>query len=271
MVAIYGHRGARGLFPENTLEGIESTLLLPVDGIEIDIVVSKDNQLIVSHNPFAEHQFCLDPKGNEIKQEDELSHNFHQMNYEDILRYDVGSKVVPRFLYQEKFQVKIPLLSKVFELLNQKTTADFTFFLEVKSEEKMYGEYYPYPEEYAQLVFDFLEKNKIEGQLIVKSFDPKFMNAFHKIAGKKYSLGLLVENKLSLEENLNRLEFVPEFYNPDFCLVTARLSTELQEKGIKLVSWTINEEEEIEQIRKVGGYGIITDYPNKFVNNLGIS
>ncbi len=266
MVAIYGHRGARGLFPENTLEGIEETLSLPVDGIEIDIVVSKDEQLIVSHNSFAEHNFCLDPQGKEIKEEDEKGHNFYQMDYKEICTYDVGSKIPNRFPKQKKFKASIPLLTAVFEVLNKKTTADFTFFLEVKSGEGTYGEFYPYPEKYAQLVADFLDSHQIKGKLIVKSFDAEFMNAFYKLTGNKYPLGLLVENKLTLEENLKRLAFVPAYYNPDFCLVTAKLADDLHKKGIQLVSWTINETKELEEMEIMRGDGIITDYPNRFLN-----
>ena len=261
MTAIYGHRGARGLFPENTLEGIKNTLKLPINGIELDIVVSKDNNLLVSHNPFAHPEFCLDHLGDEVFK-NELVNNFYLMNYEQIQQFNVGTKQHPDFPHQQKLNSKVPLLTEVYDLLNNKTDKNFTLFLEVKCDS---SSYYPPINHYADLVYNFLCTHPFKGKLIVKSFDIDFMNAFYAKSKDKFHLGLLVENKNHIIENLKSLNFKPDFYNPEYTLIDEQLVTELHSKDIKIVTWTINHQIDYQQMVNLNVDGVITDYPNEMI------
>jgi glycerophosphoryl diester phosphodiesterase len=260
---IYGHRGARGLFPENTLEGIKAILKLPIDGIEIDVVVNGDSELIVSHNPFAHNHFSLDEKKHEV--DTASNHNFFKMNSSKVKSYDVGTKRHPFFLKQEKFPAKIPFLSEVFEFLNRSVAVNFVLFLEIKSDQKTVGEYYPEAGEYALIVSKFLAKNRFKGQLIVKSFDPFFLNEFYRLTRDKYRLGYLVDNAYSLSVNLSKLDFVPSYYNPEFSLISENLVLEAHQHNIQIVGWTVNELSDYKRLMKMKIDGIITDYPNRFI------
>ena len=260
---IYGHRGARGEFPENTLEGIKSAIKLPIDGIEIDVVVTKDKQLIVSHNAYADHQFSLDPCGNEIEKSDR-SHNFFKMDYSDILKYDVGLKKHPDFLSQTNYSAQVPLLSDVFDLLNDKVLPSFKLFFEVKSEQHHVGEYYPEAKDYAALLAGFLKENHFKGDLIVKSFDPLFLNEFYLLTQKKYKIGFLVDLNHPVTLELKRLSFSPEYYNPEFLYVDKNMVEELHGRNIKLVTWTVNDKKDYEKMIDLNVDGIISDYPSKF-------
>lgn len=264
MSAIYGHRGARGLFPENTLKGFKELLQLPVQGFELDIVVTQDKELIVSHNPFAHHDISLTPQGKEIKEEEERSHNFYEMRYEQVRQYDVGTKKYSDFPEQNNCKSEIPLLSQVFELMNEYVDESFVLFLEVKLDEKYSGKFYPYPEEYAVLLANFLDENDFKGKLVIKSFNPNFLNSFYSIKGLKHDLGLLVENDKSIKENLNNLHFKPAYYNLQYRFLAKGIVDELHQENMKLVTWTVNEKSAFKKSIELGVDGIITDYPNNF-------
>tara|TARA_B100000809_G_C14975768_1_gene472628 strand:- start:179 stop:835 length:657 start_codon:yes stop_codon:yes gene_type:complete len=218
----------------------------------------------VSHNPFAHPFFCLDAKGKEIEANDD-NHNFFKMDHSKIQSYDVGLKKHPEFLDQKKYPAKIPLLSEVFDLLNNEVTTSFSLFLEIKSDQNRVGEFYPKAEEYAMLVDSFLNENEFKGQLIVKSFDHLFLNEFYRLSKNKYRLGLLVDNQYSVRENLSQLDFVPAYYNPEYIHVTKQMVEELHHREIQLVTWTVNEIVDYEQMIYLNVDGIISDHPMRFI------
>ena len=76
-------------------------------------------------------------------------------------------------------------------------------------------------------------------------------------------IGLLIENKDSLQTNLDLLGFIPDMYNPEFTLVTIELIKELHQKNIQIVPWTVNEISDMKRLIAMGVDGIITDYPNR--------
>jgi len=81
---IQGHRGCRGLMPENTIPGFIKAIELGVTTLEMDVVISKDKKVVVSHEPFLSHEICLTPDGKEISEADEKSYNLFQMTYDEI-------------------------------------------------------------------------------------------------------------------------------------------------------------------------------------------
>src|SRR5687768_16252624 len=90
-VSIEGHRGARGYVPENTIESFKKALDLGADTIELDVVISKDRKVVISHEPWFSHVISTDPKGQKIEKDKEKEHNIFLMNYSEIKKYDVGS------------------------------------------------------------------------------------------------------------------------------------------------------------------------------------
>ena len=100
---LQGHRGARGLMPENTIAGFIKAVDLGVTTLELDLSVTGDSQLIVSHEPYFSPEFCADTLGNRIKEDSII--NLYQLSYEEIKQFDCGSLAHPRFPDQEKFSV----------------------------------------------------------------------------------------------------------------------------------------------------------------------
>ena len=112
---IQGHRGCRGLLPENSIVAMKKAVDLGVTTLELDVVISADHQVLLSHEPFLSHEICLDSNGNEIYENNEKSYNLYKMNYDEIRKCDCGSKIHPRFLSQEKVKTYKPLLSEMID------------------------------------------------------------------------------------------------------------------------------------------------------------
>ncbi|MEP2025850.1 glycerophosphodiester phosphodiesterase family protein, partial [Reichenbachiella sp.] len=116
---VQGHRGARGLLPENTVPAFIKAVELGVTTLELDLAVTKNHELLVSHDPFMSHKFSTSPDGSPIEKEDELNHNIYQMTYEEIKAYDVGSRFEKQFPNQEKMAIHKPLLKEVIDAVNK--------------------------------------------------------------------------------------------------------------------------------------------------------
>ena len=119
---IQGHRGARGLLPENTIPAFLKALEYNVTTLELDLAVTADGQLIVSHEPWMNHSICTDSVGGTIDEEAERSFNIYQMAYKEVKRFDCGSMANPLFPDQRPLNVSKPLLTDVFDAVAAQTS-----------------------------------------------------------------------------------------------------------------------------------------------------
>ncbi len=269
---IQGHRGARGLMPENTVPAFMEALRLGVNTLEMDVVISKDGQAVVSHEPFFNHEISLTPFGKEIEEKNEKNHNLYQMNYEEIARYDVGKKTHPRFLRQQKITVCKPLLSEVIdsaELFLAKNPLPFTVFynIETKTTPASDGIFHPTPEVFVQQLLAVIDQKKIQNRVTIQSFDVRTLQIVHKIR-PELKLVLLVENTESFEKNLEKLGFAPNIYSPYFELVNPELVKKCHKKDILLIPWTVNDASKMKELKNLGVDGLISDYPDIAIQTL---
>ncbi|MCA1763739.1 MAG: hypothetical protein LC664_12225 [Flavobacteriales bacterium] len=106
-----GHRGCRGLYPENTLRGFMHALDLGVTTLEMDVVITKDKKVILSHEPWFSHLISTDSTGRPIDEENERNHAIYQMTFAETQKYDVGQKEHPWFPEQKPIPAQKPLLA----------------------------------------------------------------------------------------------------------------------------------------------------------------
>ena len=266
--SIEGHRGARGYVPENTIPSFIKALEQGSDTIELDVVVSKDLKLVVSHEPYFSSVISLDPDGNAIPAEKQKEHNIFKMEYSEIKKYDVGTLGNKDFPQQQKIKVHKPLLSEVF-LDIQKYVKDNNlprprFNIEIKSTPEGDNIFEPIPAVFAKMVYDEILKYKMEKYVIVQSFDVRPLQVLNKMP-KKLPLALLVGNKDGIEKNLAKLGFKPDTYSPHFSLVDQPTVDYCVKSGLKIVPWTVNEIADLEKMKQFKLDGIITDYPDRAV------
>ena len=265
---VQGHRGCRGLLPENSIAGFLHALELGVTTLEMDVVVTKDNQVILSHEPFMSHLICLDSLGNPISEEMEHDYNIYQMTYEEVQRFDCGSNGHPGFPQQKGVFSTKPLLSEVIEAVehrsNQLGLPPVCYNIETKSHPGGDSIYHPPAAEFSRLVLEEVERAGISKYTILQSFDVRTLQAAKSI-GTSAQLALLVENDLGPAANLERLGFSPDIYSPEHILVDRQLQDFLATRDIKLIPWTINEPDLMQKFIEMEVDGIITDYPDRLL------
>lgn len=263
-IDIQGHRGARGYLPENTIPSFLLALESGVTTLEMDVVVSLDKKLIVSHEPWMSAEICSNPDGTPVSDTEQMSLNLYKMNYDEIARFDCGKRGNPRFPQQKPMPATKPLLSSVVtavEAFIQGNQLDSVFYnIETKSEPEGDTIYHPAPAEFAKLLYDELKKLGIEKRTTVQSFDVRTLKEMRKLDGT-ITLALLVAEG-NFSDHLAALGFTPEIYSPNYKLVTNGLVQEAHEKNIRVIPWTVNDPLEMKKLIEFGVDGIITDYPD---------
>lgn len=264
-----GHRGCRGLMPENTIPAMLNALGLGVTTLEMDISISKDKKLFLSHEAFLNHEITTKPDGGFIDEKEEKSFNMYQMNYADIIKYDVGMKPHPRFPDQQKLKAVKPLLSDVFKAVKEymmTARRPFPFYnIETKCLPETDNKFHPEPAEFVELLMKVIKENEMEDHVIIQSFDFRTLQYLHKNY-PKIKTAMLVEanNKSSFRKQLKDIGFTPDFYSPESTLVIPDLIKDCHDLNMKIIPWTVNDKKKINELKKMGVDGIITDYPNLF-------
>jgi glycerophosphoryl diester phosphodiesterase len=256
-----GHRGARGLYPENSLEGMREALKYPITTLEFDVIVSKDHQVLLSHEPWLGEEACLDLKGQVVKKK---QINLYQLSYEDIKKFDCGSKPHPRFPQQKKIKTHKPLLSEVLKKIEvEYGERKLQYNIEIKSTpEDEAQNFQPKVELFTDLVVAEILKHLPRERFFIQSFDFRVLQYLHKKYPELQSVALLEEN-LSEKKVLKLLGFTPTVYSPYFKFLTKKVVKSWQKRGVKVIPWTVNQARDLQHVKGLGVDGIITDYPDR--------
>lgn len=258
-----GHRGSRGLYPENTVGAMEEALKYPVTTLELDVVVTKDNKVVVSHEPWMSDEICLDPKGKPVKGRD---HNIFKMTYDEVAKYDCGSKAHPRFPQQQKVSVGKPLLVTLIEtiepVLKKLNRSHITYNIEIKSlpEDEKAG-FQPDVKTFSDTVVRTIKGLLPESKFTIQSFDWRILKYIHETY-PDVRLVALLEGEIKPSDILKNLGFKPYVFSPYFKDLRKEHVDEFHKDGVKVIVWTVNEVAEMESLLKMKVDGIITDYPN---------
>ena len=260
-----GHRGARGLMPENTIPSMIRGIEAGANVIEVDIYTSKDSQVIVAHDPYINREFSLLPGGQEIPKTDEKRYILHQMPYEEIRRFDVGLKYLPAFPKQEKIPAYIPLFSELIDSVENFTRSHkirpVIYNIELKSSVSFDGKLNADPKTLVDAVMEVVKSSDIGDRYYIQSFDYRPLQYIHK-AYPAVPVAFLTGNETSFEQHLKELGFKPNIYSPHYSLVTAELVDKCRQMKIKIVPWTVNTIDDMKAMKALGVDGIITDFPN---------
>ncbi|QNH63462.1 glycerophosphodiester phosphodiesterase family protein [Hymenobacter sediminicola] len=262
-----GHRGCRGLMPENTIPAMRKAQDLGVTTLEMDLGISQDKQVLLSHDPFMNADFVLRPDGRRITQAEEKQLRLYALPYAEIRRYDVGSLGHPKFPRQQKLRTYKPLLAEVIDSAEAYATLKKLpaprYNLETKLSPAGDEVLHPAPEEFVRLLLPVLVAKGVLDRVTIQSFDPRTLEAVHRLY-PALRTALLVENQQGLAKNLARLSFRPTIYSPAYLLVTPDLVAECHRQRIQVIPWTVNSADAIERLTKLQVDGIITDYPDLF-------
>lgn len=269
---IQGHRGARGLLPENSLPAMQRALDLGVTTLEMDVAVSADGQVLLSHEPWFNAEICSRPDGTPVPEHEEDAYSLGHMTYAEIAEFDCGRRGNPRFPDQEAIPTVKPLLDSVLALAEAHPRPDalgpIRYNIEIKSSPARDRVHTPLPPAYARALYDVLVRHGVLDRTTVQSFDPRSLEATHAI-DPTVTMALLVDNDDGLAANFDRLSFTPDIYSPHQRLVDAALVADAHRRGVQVIPWTVNDPDDMERLVRLGVDGLISDYPDRALAVVG--
>lgn len=264
-----GHRGCRGLMPENTWPAMRKALDLGVTTLEMDVVITNDKQVVVSHEQWFNKDITTKPDGTYLQPGEDRRYNIYKMDYDEVRRFDVGMKPYPRFPQQQKIPAIKPrlsdLLDSIAEYMQTAKRPLPLFNIETKSDPGLDGIFQPAPAEFVDLLVQVIRSKGIQSRVTIQSFDPRTLQYLHATY-PGFATSLLIDDKddRTLDQQLQQLGFIPNIYSPAYQLVNPSLLKACHEKKMRVIPWTVNEKATMESLRKMGVDGLISDYPNLY-------
>lgn len=263
---VQGHRGARGLMPENTIPAFQQAIDLGVHTVELDVVVSADSQLIVSHEPWFHHHISTTPDGDPVTEAEAPDYNIFEMTVDEVQAFDVGRRGHPRFPQQQALDAVKPTLRAAIQAMEEHTAAQgmapVHYNIETKSRPAWYGTYQPPPDVFAELLLNELQDLGVLDRAIIQSFDPATLVAFRELTDAG-AAALLVSTAEDIDPAMSALGFTPDILSPNYEMVDEDLLADAQAAGMQVIPWTVNEPPAMERLIALGVDGLITDYPNR--------
>ena len=263
---IQGHRGCRGLKPENSIPAFIAALDSGVTTVEMDLAITKDRQVIVSHEPWMAAAFCRTPEGKDFTAKEEMKNNIYQMTYDQVKMWDCGSKVNDKFPEQEKIATIKPLLTDVIIAVENHiknfTKYEVDYNIEIKSMPEGDNKFHPKPAEFSDMVYNLIDQYLPWDRVVIQSFDFRVLKYWHE----KYPtvrLAALVENLHTIDENIKELGFTPSVYSPDYKLLDKDEVKRCHQLKMRVIPWTVNDPVEMMALKGMNVDGFITDYPNR--------
>ena len=246
-VLVHGHRGARAVRPENTMAAFEYAIQAGVDVLELDLAVTKDHVLVVSHDPHLNPKICTGPRPGAA---------IHDLTLSELREYDCGSLSNALFPKQQAVpQSRVPTLEEVFHLAPRGT---FGFNVETKIFRKEPG-LAPPPDQFAALVVAAIRKHKLEKRVIVQSFDFRTLHEIKTIAPEIRLSALYEGSPRSFVEIAG--EAGASIVSPHYALVTKEGVDAAHAAGLQVVPWTANTAEQWRLLVDAGVDAIISDDP----------
>lgn len=264
-----GHRGCRALMPENTIPAFMHAMDLGVTTLEMDAVITADQKVILSHEPFFNHDITTQPDGRFVNATEEKQLNIYKMDYATTQRYDVGMKPHPRFPEQQKFKASKPLLSETFDAIeaytNLKKYKPVFYNIETKTQPETDGIYHPDPETFVRLLVGVIDQHQLRHRVIIQSFDFRTLKILHQLYPDIQTAALVeLHDKGNFDTHLEALGFMPTIYSPEYHLVDATLVAACHHKKVRIIPWTVNDKASISRLKNLGVDGIISDDPRLF-------
>ena len=250
-ILVHGHRGARARRPENTIPAFEYAIQEGVDALEMDMAVTKDNVIVISHDPILEAPVCTGPKPTAV---------IHELTLAEVRQWDCGAVRNPLFANQKPVPgTRMPTLDDVFRLAGRGT---FDYNIETKSFPDK-PQLTPPPEEFSRMVLAKIREYKIGKRIILQSFDFRTLVAMKKLA-PEIRLSALTETD-QRDFPAIATEAQADIISPNFRLVTPAKVEAAHKAGLQVVPWTVNTPDDWDRMIQAKVDAIISDDPAELI------
>src|SRR6202171_5572281 len=280
---IEAHRGGRALLPENTLPSFANALSIGVDTLELDIGVTRDGAIVVSHERGLNPDLARAADGVYVAPP---GIPFIQLRLEEVKKYDVG-QIRPGSAYAAQIPEQravpgtpIPTLKEVFDLVRRSGNSHVRLNIETKIDPN-HPEESPDPQRFVTLLLDVLAAEKFSDRVMVQSFDWRTLQLVQKLAPAIPTVYLSLQKGSAATVFLNKASdwtagFDPikhegslpraikaaggAIWSPYFGDVDPALISESHRLGLQVVVWTVNKPEDIARMIAIAVAGIICDH-----------
>lgn len=264
---VFAHRGFRGLHPENTVSAFKKTLhYTPV--LEMDIMISKDMEVVVTHDAVLNSKLYTDASGKPLA--NGYTPRIYELNAAEIQKYHIGITPHPGYPSQQQIKETIPTLNRVMEEVTAYAKTHGMqrpkYFIETKISEKTDHLKHPDPKIVVELLMKVLQKHTQPQEVIIQSFDPRTLSYIEKHY-PEYETCLLDGKKIPLSVYLEQLDFRPDYFSPRFDQITAQTLEESKQYGIPLIGGNANSRKAVDQMKKWGIRYVISDFPYEMLTD----
>jgi len=247
-ILVHGHRGARAMRPENTLPAFRYAIEAGVDALELDMAVTSDGVLVISHDPLLEPPVCSAPTA--------ATAIIHTLTLAQVREWDCGKIQNPLFPKQQAIPgTKMPTLDEVFDLA---PLGNFDFNIETKIFAEK-PEYAPSPEEFVRLVMECVHKHNLEKRVILQSFDFRTLLEMKRVAPEIRTSALIVGKMQDFVTAAQSAK--ANIISPHYSMVTPAQVAAAHQAGLQVVPWTANIPAEWDPLIAAGADAIISDDP----------
>lgn len=289
IIDVQGHRGARGLLPENTLPAFARALELGVSTLELDVGVTRDGVVVVHHDLYLNSDTTRSVDGKWLEMPGNRAPSIASLTYEQLQTYDVG-RLKPNTAYQKRYPdqvavdgTKIPRLRDVLELVKKLGNNTVTISIETKLSPLEPKATLP-PEAFVDAVLKVLAETRMSARTMLQSFDWRALRYAQKVAPYLPTVYLSAQQKFL--DNIGATDDKPSRWTADFNVqkhktvpamvhaaggwtwspyhgdVTAENIAEAKALGLKVAVWTVNDVKQMEKMLDLGVDGIISDRPD---------
>lgn len=256
---VQGHRGARAARPENTLSAFRYALSEGVDTLEMDLNVTKDEVLVITHDPVINPEICLNADGTKVTK----SVRVRSLTLKQLKEYDCGSLTHPRFPGQVNQRAeRIPTFEEFLLWLNSDPNPRAkTVFLNVETKsEEAHPDYSPEPSVFSKRVIEMAKKYGVFSRMTLQSFDFRTLVAARAMEPKTIISALIEDRPAgSLAEVASGLK--ADIISPNQEWLTHHDVESLHAIGVRVIPWTANTSKEWSRLVAIGVDGIISDDP----------
>jgi glycerophosphoryl diester phosphodiesterase len=250
---VQGHRGCRGLLPENTLPAFERALQLEVTTLELDVQATRDRVLVVHHDPRLNPKLCVRDDGSKLS-----ATPFEKLDYADLSDIDCGKLRNSKFPEQQPAPgARIPTLNEILQLAEE-ASYSVRVSIEIKMQKQR-------PDlgakELAALVLEAVDKHDLQSRTIIQSFDAEALVAVRELAPEMPRAYLVRDRKYQTRIDDGTVTIV----SPKHVSLREADVVRLHEQGIAVIPWTVNDPQAIRRMISWNVDGIISDYPNRVI------